>query len=83
MRSTLLGLSLLVLAGCSTDPLVSDFNGSSVKLQTDVFMTLAEAKKKTQAEASRICAKVGKQAEYASSRELPGGYVLEHLYLCL
>ncbi len=82
MRNTVFGLSLLVMAGCSTEPLVSDFNGSSVKLQTDAFTPLAEAKRMSQAEADRICGKVGKQAEYASSREVPG-YVYEHLYLCL
>jgi hypothetical protein len=74
-------LFVLGLAGCvETQPIVSDYNGASVKIQTDMFT--AEANAKTQAEADRICKKNGKHAEYASSRSLPD-YVYEHLYLCL
>ncbi len=82
MSRFLTGIAVLAVAGCTADPLVSDFNGSSVKLQTSAFVPLAQAKAQSQAEANRICGKVGKHAEYASSREMPG-YVLEHLYLCL
>jgi len=82
MSRILAGLTVLAVAGCASDPLVSDFNGSSVKLQTSEFMPLAQAKAQSLAEANRICGKVGKHAEYASSREMPG-YVLEHLFLCL
>jgi hypothetical protein len=73
-------VAVFAVAGCVSEPLVSDFNGSSVKLQTDMFT--AKPAETTLAEASRICGKVGKKAEYASSRALPD-YNYEHLYLCL
>lgn len=72
-----------LLAGCTdlqTKPLVSDYNGASVKIQTDMFTP--EPRESTLAEASRICGIGNKRAEYASSRALPN-YVHEHLYLCL
>ena len=72
----------LALTACDATPVVSDFNGSSVKIQTSAFTAVKDARVATQAEADRICGKVGKLAEYASSREVPD-YVYEHLYLCL
>ncbi len=73
--------AMLALCACvPSNPLVSQYNGDSVNLQTSSFAT--EDKAKVQAEADRICAKGGKRAEYASTRQLPD-YILEHLYLCL
>ncbi len=83
MRGIVFVVSVLLVAGCAADPLVSDFNGASVKLQTSVLTPPEEALAASLAEAERICGKVGKRAEYASSRELPGTYAMEHLYLCL
>ena len=82
MRVLILTASLLLIAACDAPPVVSDFNGSSVKLQTSSLVSVRDAKAGTQIEAGRICGKVGKQAEYASTRTLPN-YVSEHLYLCL
>jgi hypothetical protein len=70
----------LALLGCVTQPIVSDFNGSSVKLQ-EAFGG-ASPKAETKLEAGRICGKVGKKAEFASYRNLPD-YNTEYLYLCL
>lgn len=72
------------LTGCvmPVEPLVSDFNGSSVKLQVPGFATDPDVGAKVKAEADRICGRVKKRAEYASTRVLPD-YVNEHLYLCL
>ena len=82
MRALIFTAGLLLLGACDAPPVVSDFNGSSVKLQTSSLVPVHDAKASTQTEAGRICGKVGKQAEYASTRTLPN-YVSEHLYLCL
>ncbi|SEO13179.1 hypothetical protein SAMN04489859_10375 [Paracoccus alcaliphilus] len=76
------------LAGCApVSPIVSDFNGASVKIQRSTLTsdTLEQAKAKTQAEATRICQAGGKtRAEPASTRMLPGdSYIAEDLFLCL
>jgi glycerate-2-kinase len=70
----------LMLAGCVTTPIVSDFNGSSVKIVESFGGT--KPSEATIAEAKRICAKVGKTAEGASARSLPN-YDTEYLFLCL
>ncbi len=81
MRKIFPVVFLVGLTGCvDSQPIVSDYNGASVKIQTDMFTSKAD--EKTQAEADRICGKSGKHAEYASSRS-PKDYVYEHLYLCL
>ena len=72
--------ALTALTACETAPVVSDYNGASVKIQTDMFTP--KPMETTLAEATRICGKQGKRAEYASSRGLPD-YAYEHLYLCL
>lgn len=78
-------LILLAVAGalsaCVTAaPTVTDFNGASVKLNTDAFTAYPNAA--TNAEAMRICGMSAKRSEYASTRPIPNvGY--EHLYLCL
>jgi len=82
MKLQIILSSILVLSACDTPPVVSDFNGSSVKIQTSAFTSVKEARTSSQAEASRICGKVGKHAEYAST-SAAADYVSEHLYLCL
>lgn len=76
--------ALTLLVGCvPATPVVSDFNGSSVKIQTSQFADVDEAKASSQAEADRICRQGGKKrAEYASSRTV-AEYTSEHLFLCL
>jgi hypothetical protein len=65
--------------GC-VPPAVSDFNGSSVKIVEEFGgRNPSDA---TVAEARRICGKVGKGYEYASTRSLPN-YQTEYLFLCL
>lgn len=71
---------LLGLAGCVTTPVVSDFNGSSVKIQES--FGAAQPSDATKAEAARICGKVGKKAESASYRQIED-FQMEYLFLCL
>jgi hypothetical protein len=75
--------ALLPLTACVTaTPIVAEFNGSSVTLAGPDFAYVDDATKANfLAEANRICGKVGKRAEYASSMDLP--YQVNHLYLCL
>lgn len=77
-------LSALVLLAACTEavPVVSDFNGNSVKIVTSMLTTDGTARANSQQEADRICGKVGKKAEFASVRELPE-YNQEALFLCL
>ena len=83
MRFSLWLAALLPLAACvQARPVVSDYNGASVKIQTSMLADAEEARRKSDTEATRICARTGKSAEYASTRELPD-YNAEHLYLCL
>lgn len=70
----------LFLMGCVTTPMVSDFNGSSVKVVEDFGS--GTPSNETGAEAARICGKVGKKSEFASYRSLPN-YQTEYRYLCL
>lgn len=69
----------IFLIGCSA-PMVSDFNGSSVKVVEEFGGR--NPTPETVAEATRICGKVGKTVEYASARSLPN-YQTEYLFLCL
>lgn len=80
----LLALSFLSLAACvaPSDPLVSDYNGASVKIAMTNFAGEGGRSAATDAEAARICGKTGKKAEYASVRQ-SAEYQVEHLYLCL
>ena len=66
------------------EPVVSNYNGDSVKIQaTSLFGLNDETKQKMQKEASRICSKGHKKkAEYVSSRFV-SDYVSESLFLCL
>ncbi|SIS86856.1 hypothetical protein [Paracoccus saliphilus] len=90
MRFTAFSFSIAIagLSACTpVDPIVSDFNGASVKIQRNTLTSDSEevAKSKTLAEATRICQAGGKaRAEPASTRTLPGNeYVVEDLFLCL
>lgn len=86
LKSIAISLGLLVLVSCGpVTPVVSDFNGASVKLQRSTLVADDEAtiKSKMQTEATRICQAGGKpRAEYASTR-LIDDYLAEDLYLCL
>jgi len=70
----------LTLMGCVTTAVVSDFNGSSVKL-VEAFGS-PKPTAATISEARYICGRVGKVAEFASYRNLPT-YETEYLFLCL
>ena len=79
----ILGIAgLVALAGCAMPPVVSEFNGDSVTVQSQTAANGAEVT----AEASRICATRGRIAEYASSRQIPNPQVMiptyAHLFLC-
>ena len=75
-------LAALSLSACITAaPSVTDFNGASVKLRTDLLAPYPNAA--TNAEAMRICGMDGKRSEFASTRPLPSSQGYEHLYLCL
>jgi uncharacterized lipoprotein YajG len=83
MKSLLMLVAVVVLAGCETPPVVSDFNGDSVKIVT-IAWTSAEPTPATQVEATRICTAGGKsRAEYASTRVDGRTSEATHLYLCL
>lgn len=73
-----------VLSACSpVEPIVSDYNGASVKIQIPAFALDDDLMARSQAEATRICKESGKsRAEPASKRGLPD-YQIELLYLCL
>ena len=84
---SLLAMTLLALAGCGeltpSEPIVSDYNGDSVRIQQMNILGEGFRSDVTDAEATRICQRGGRQtAEYASYRALPDGNV-EHLYLCI
>ncbi len=77
-------IAALGLAACvPATPVVSDFNGSSVKIQVSQMADQEEAKANAQAEATRICQQGGKRrAEPASTRTV-ADYTSELLFLCL
>jgi hypothetical protein len=87
LRRPFLAVTLLALAGCGeltpSEPIVSDYNGDSVRIQQMNFIGEGFRSDVTDAEATRICQRGGRRtAEYASYRALPDGNV-EHLYLCI
>lgn len=81
MKATAPILLLVILAACvPAAPIVSDYNGASVKV-TDYASGRTD---ENQAEATRVCRAGGKQkAEYASTSYNPNTYQSQHLYLCL
>jgi hypothetical protein len=82
VKPVILLSGLLALAACDVPPVVTDFNGSSVAIQGADITYSPEFKARYDAEAQRICGRVGKTAEYASSQAMPN-YLYSHLYLCL
>lgn len=82
MKRFLAIIAFLALSACDVPPVVTDFNGSSVAIQGADMTYSPEFKSRYDAEAQRICGRVGKTAEYASSRAMPN-YLYSHLYLCL
>lgn len=83
MHYYLLAAALMVAACDVTEPVVSDFNGNSVKVATSSLDTVPYQRQTAGVEASRICGKVGKKAEYASTSTNPQTYQNINLYLCL
>lgn len=83
MKHAHLIMFLLPLTACvPSEPVVSDFNGDSVKIVQMDYMGEGARSEKTDNEAARICAKRGRKPEFASVRQLPD-YTKEFLYLCL
>lgn len=79
----LLALFVIFLSACvPSAPIISDYNGASVKIAQDNYFGEGARNATTDAEAARICSKTGKKAEYASVRQ-SAEYQVEHLYLCL
>lgn len=84
MKIVLAMAGVLALSACMpSTATVSDFNGASVKIQTNIMADRKEAAANAQKEADRICATNKKRAEYASSIPVPRTDVNEHLYMCL
>lgn len=80
MRFVLATFVVALSACVPTEPVVSDYNGASVKLVDYAAGKTPE----NEAEAIRICRAGGKQrAEYASSSYNSYTYQSQHLYLCL
>lgn len=77
-------LTLLAFAACAPLPgVVSDFNGSSVKIRQETVANVPGVTPQIEAEATRICATAKKKAEYASTLSAPTNEYAEHLFLCL
>jgi hypothetical protein len=77
-------MALLALAGCvPATPIVSDYNGASVKIQTSTLADTGEADAVALAEASRICKTGGKRTAEPASSRMVDDYTVERLYLCL
>ncbi|QPM89360.1 hypothetical protein [Pseudooceanicola algae] len=65
-------------------PVVSDFNGDSVKIQESTLLTGANPEEpEVVNQASRICGTRGRKAEYVSTTYAPNNYYASHLFLCL
>jgi hypothetical protein len=75
---------LALVAACVTPPtpIVSDYNGASVKIQAPGFYGSGTPRPEDIAEANRICGTAKKRAEYAST-SAAGEYTVNHLFLCL
>ena len=78
-RTLCLMVAAGALAACAPPPTVAEFNGDSVKINTNVFVPAPDAA--TFNEATRICGQAGKRAEFASTT--PGNGFYSHLFLCL
>lgn len=89
-----LAVAALALGGCaSSKPMVSDFNGDTVKIRVACGMAYdcARPRPEDQAEATKICGTKGKAARFTSSLPAAPTYIgngvavdnWEHLYLCV
>lgn len=78
MRRLALTISLLLLSACA-ETLVMDYNGHSIRIQSQSRTVDAEAL----GEARRICGTQGLQAEYASTVFIEPTLTYRHLFLCL
>lgn len=77
-------LALLTVVACAPLPgVVSDFNGSSVKIRQETVANVPGVTPQIEEEAARICATAKKKAEYASTLSAPTKEYAEHLFLCL
>lgn len=86
-KFSVLSLGLIVgLAACApANPIVSDYNGDSVKIQMNTLHGDSKevAQQKALAQANEICQRGHKKtAEFVSVRQLPE-YNAEYLFLCL
>lgn len=76
-------LAVVILSGClPTRAFVTEFNGASVKVTVPIIANRGNSMLRADEEAQRICKRVRKRAEFASSRILEN-YSTERLYLCL
>jgi hypothetical protein len=76
--------ALMALTGCVASPIVADYNGDSVKIQTNGLVSMEDQRAAADPEALRICRAGGKsRAEHASYLSNPQTYANTHLYLCL
>ncbi len=83
MRMAAICVMLLVLPAClPTRAFVTEFNGASVKVTIPIISKPSASTIRADEEAERICKRVRKRAEFASSRILEN-YSTERLYLCL
>ncbi|AOZ69854.1 hypothetical protein LPB142_11420 [Rhodobacter xanthinilyticus] len=71
-------IALFALTACAPS-VITEYNGHSLRVQTTGAKPTAEAV----AEARRICAMQGLQAEYASTQTPPNALHSSHLFLCL
>ena len=86
MRLSSVALAALIpLAACvPAEPVVSEFNGDSVRVR--VGQLSDEARRggpRSQAEADGVCRTRGLRARYASTVPNDAEYYNEHLYLCV
>lgn len=93
MRKFCVVASLLLMGCASSKPMVSDFNGDSVKVRVACGLAYEcmKPRPEDQAEADRICGTRGRKAQFASTvpgntTNLATGVTMEnydHLYLCV
>ena len=83
MRVLALLTCAVVLSAClPTRASITEFNGASDKVTVPILARQGASLIKADNEAARICKRVKKRAEFASSRLLDN-YSTERLYLCL
>ena len=73
------------LSGCvemSSNPVVTDFNGASVKIQESGLFSSTPPSAEAIAEAGRVCGTAGKTAQFASG-SMATEYRVNYLFLCL